>query len=104
MSSSVNRLDHPLRTGPNQVGEMARPTVFDNGERSVDGRGLKLCSAADARSVNRLPKAHRSRKLRVLRTFGILRILRAFERMDAKVQQHFLALMEMVGSSKAARS
>ena len=42
--------------------------------------------------------------LGLLRTSGTLRILRAFERMDAKAQQHFLALVEMVGSSKAGRS
>jgi transcriptional regulator with XRE-family HTH domain len=42
--------------------------------------------------------------LGLIRTTGTLRILRAFERMEAKAQQCFLAVVEMVGSSKAGRS
>jgi len=41
--------------------------------------------------------------LEFLRTAGTLRLLRAFEKMDHRAQEHFVALVEIVASGRKAR-
>ena len=41
--------------------------------------------------------------LEFLRTAGMLRLLRAFEKMDHRAQEHFLAIVELVASRRKAR-
>jgi transcriptional regulator with XRE-family HTH domain len=41
--------------------------------------------------------------LEFVRTAGTLRLLRSFEKMDRRAQEHFLALIEILGGRKARR-
>jgi transcriptional regulator with XRE-family HTH domain len=48
-------------------------------------------------------KAVGNEGLQFLRTAGMLRMLRAFEKMDRRPQEHFLALIEILGGRKGSR-